>query len=201
MISGITRRHPVAVLAWGSGAAFLSVVLLLTVGTHRDWLCATDPDPEVKKGRKHGGPSKKPQTRIFPNHFRHLRILLDPRADATASPDERRWPTNGYSDQPLVTSGAGAATGYLPIGLWIFATSSRRQTVGELSQINWAGLRPRLAPITAPPARLDLARSLSPRLARLRRKQTNVLSGWSWFLSEGCWRPIACRRSSRRPTN
>jgi hypothetical protein len=28
-----------------------------------------------------------------------------------------RWRTNGYSDQPLVTRGAGAATGYLPTGL------------------------------------------------------------------------------------
>jgi hypothetical protein len=42
------------------------------------------------------------------------------KADATASPpspNERRWRTNGYSDQPLVTNGAGAATGYLPTGL------------------------------------------------------------------------------------
>jgi hypothetical protein len=72
------------------------------------------------KGRKHHGPSKKLQTRIFPNHSCHLRILLDPRPDGTASPptpNERRWRTNGYSDQPLVTNGAGAATGYLPTGL------------------------------------------------------------------------------------
>src|SRR5215472_18884692 len=48
-----------------------------------------------------------------------LRILVDQRPDATGSPLSQ---TNAAAhgeilDQPLVTSGAGAATGYLPTGL------------------------------------------------------------------------------------
>src|SRR5262249_7857176 len=83
-------------------------------------LGTTAPGFQAHKGRQQGGLCKKLQTRIPPNHSHHLRILLDPRSDATDSPptpSERRWRPNGYSDQPLVTNGAGAATGYLPTGL------------------------------------------------------------------------------------
>ena len=87
------------------------------VGARREWLCATDPGPQAHKGRKHGGHSKKLQTRIFPIHSRHLRILLDPRPMPQVVCYPKRTPLayEWISDQPLVTN--GAATGYLPTGL------------------------------------------------------------------------------------
>src|SRR6516164_1544563 len=93
-------------------------VRLLMVGARRELLRATASGAQAQEGRKHCGPSKKLQTRKLPTHSQHLRILLDPRPDATIAPSiqtnaPRR--TNGYSDQPLVTT--GAATGYLPTGL------------------------------------------------------------------------------------
>jgi hypothetical protein len=45
------------------------------------------------------------------------RVGVVPVESRPPAPHERHWRTNGNSDQPLVTTGAGAATGYLPTGL------------------------------------------------------------------------------------
>src|SRR6516225_9314591 len=58
-------------------------VLLLMIGVRRELLRATASGPQAHRGRNNCGPSKKLQTRISPNHLSHLRILGDPRPDAT----------------------------------------------------------------------------------------------------------------------
>ena len=78
------------------GRHFRESLRLLMVGARRQLLCATAPSPQAHGGRKHRDPCKKLQTRIFPNHPCHLRILVDPKSNATVGPPQRTPPGHGW---------------------------------------------------------------------------------------------------------